>query len=175
MVLKKITISNFKMFEHLELVFEPGFNLILGDNGVGKTTVLEAASVVLSGFLIGIEDVYARSIYKNDVKYQIVKDSNGTPNKSYSNLAEVSGTLEYSGTDYTWTRTKKDATGNSRTTIIPKDIVRVSQELVNDPGVKTLSLVSYQSASRHWVTARSDANRKKETSSMTGGADTWDV
>ncbi len=161
MVLKKITISNFKMFEHLELAFDPGFNLILGDNGVGKTTVLEAASVVLSGFLVGMEDVYARSIYKNDVRYQIVKDSNGTPNKSYSSPAEVSGTLEYNGTDYTWTRTKKDATGNSRTTIIPKDIVKISQELVNDPGVKTLPLVSYQSTSRHWVTAKSYAYRKK--------------
>lgn len=161
MVLKKIDICNFKMFEHLELVFEPGFNLILGDNGVGKTTILEAISVVLSGFLIGIEDVYARSIYKNDVRYQIVKDSNGTPNKSYSSPTEVSGTLEYKGTDYTWTRTKKDATGNSRTTIAPKDIVRMSHELVNDLGVKTLPLFSYQSASRHWVTAKTDAYRKK--------------
>lgn len=36
MILKELTISNFKMFEHLKLVFDPGFNLILGDNGVGK-------------------------------------------------------------------------------------------------------------------------------------------
>ncbi len=83
MDLKKLTISNFKMFERLELFFEPGFNLILGDNGVGKTTILEAASVALSGFFAGMEDVSVRGIYKNEVRYQILKDSNGTPNKSY--------------------------------------------------------------------------------------------
>lgn len=53
MILKKLGISNFKMFQNLELSFEPGFNLLLGDNGVGKTTILEAASVALSGFLWG--------------------------------------------------------------------------------------------------------------------------
>ena len=75
MDLKKLTISNFKMFERLELFFEPGFNLILGDNGVGKTTTV--------GKLAGMEDVSVRGIYKNEVRYQILKDSNGTPNKSY--------------------------------------------------------------------------------------------
>ena len=49
MELKKLCISNFKMFDHLELFFSPGFNLLLGDNGVGKTSILEAASVALSG------------------------------------------------------------------------------------------------------------------------------
>ena len=49
MVLKNLNISNFKLFDHLELIFEPGFNLILGDNGVGKTTILEAAAAALSG------------------------------------------------------------------------------------------------------------------------------
>ena len=39
------------MFEDLNLQFKPGFNLILGDNGVGKTSVLEAATVAVSGFL----------------------------------------------------------------------------------------------------------------------------
>ncbi len=161
MILKKLNISNFKMFEHLELIFEPGFNLILGDNGVGKTTVLEAASVALSGFFIGMEDVTARNIYKSDVRYQIIKDSNGTPNKSYSSPIEVSGTLEYNGTEYTWSRARKDATGESRTTFFPKDIKQVVQKLVNGTEEKLWPLISYQSASRHWIAARSNAYEKK--------------
>ena len=52
MLLKKLEMSNFKMFEHLELHFESGFNLLLGDNGVGKTTILDAASIAISGFLV---------------------------------------------------------------------------------------------------------------------------
>ena len=159
MKLKNLYISNFRMFEQLKLVFEPGFNLILGDNGVGKTTILEAASVALSGFFVGMEDVSARNIYKDDIRYQIIRDKNGTPNKSYSSPVEVTCILQYDGMDYTWTRAKKDTSG--KTTIIPRDIVGVSQKLVNDINIKTWPLISYQSASRHWISARSDANEKR--------------
>ena len=161
MDLKKLTISNFKMFERLELFFEPGFNLILGDNGVGKTTILEAASVALSGFFAGMEDVSVRGIYKNEVRYQILKDSNGTPNKSYCRQAEISSIIVYGGIEYPWVRARKDATGSSKTTIVPKDIMRVSQKLVNDMDGRPWPAISYQSASRHWVLARSDANEKR--------------
>lgn len=161
MILKKIDISNFRILEHLELVFEPGFNLLLGDNGVGKTTILEAASVALFGFLVGMEDVAARNIYKNDVRYQIIKDKNGTPNKSYNAPVEIKSILEFNDTDYTWIRAKKDASGGSKTTINPKDILAVSQELVNSPIERMWPVISCQSASRHWLTARSDANAKR--------------
>ena len=72
MYLEKLEISNYKMFDNIKLELEPGFNIILGDNGVGKTTILEAASVAISGFLTGMEDVPTRNIYKQDVRYEIV-------------------------------------------------------------------------------------------------------
>lgn len=162
MLLKKLEISNFKMFENLKLNFEPGFNLLLGDNGVGKTTVLDAASVAIGGFFVGMEDVPTRNILKQDVGYQIIRDSNGTPNKSY-NIAptEIGSILNYDGKDYNWTRTRKDATARSRTTIAPKKILSVSQKLVNSIEDRLFPLISYQGASRHWVSARSDAHEKK--------------
>lgn len=141
--------------------FKPGFNLLLGDNGVGKTTVLEAATVAVSGFLAGMEDVSTRNIYKDDIHYQIVKDNNGIPNKLYKEPVEVESTLNYDGSDYTWSRVKKGATVSSRTSINPRDILKVSRELINSTEHKILPLISYQSASRHWVSARSDANEKK--------------
>lgn len=162
MLLKKLSISNFKMFEQLDLQFEQGFNLLLGDNGVGKTTILEAASVAIAGFLIGMEDVPTRNILKPDVRYQNIKDSNGTPNRIYgSEPTQVTSVLHYNGTDYEWTRAKKDATAGTRTTITPKEILNVSQRLVNSTNDKLWPLISYQSASRHWVLARSDAHEKK--------------
>lgn len=161
MILKKLHITNFKMFEEIELEFKSGFNLILGDNGVGKTTVLEAATVAVSGFLAGMEDVNTRNIYKKDVHYQIVKDNNGIPNKLYKEPVEVESTLNYDGSDYTWSRVKKGATVSSRTSINPRDILKVSRELINSTEHKMLPLISYQSASRHWISARSDANEKK--------------
>lgn len=161
MILKKLHISNFKMFEDIDFEFKPGFNLILGDNGVGKTTILEAITVAVSGFLAGMEDVNTRNIYKDDVHYQIVKDNNGIPNKIYKGHVEIGSTINYEGVDYTWSRMKKTVSSSSRTAINPRDILKVSRELINSTEHTVLPLISYQSASRHWISARSDANEKK--------------
>lgn len=46
MYLKQLTISNYKSFyEPRSLSFEPGFNVLLGANSSGKTTVLEAITL----------------------------------------------------------------------------------------------------------------------------------
>ena len=45
--------------------------------------------------------------------------------------------------------------------ISPKDILKVSRDLINSTERKILPLISYQSASRHWISARKDANEKK--------------
>ena len=145
MVLNKLNISNFKMFDHFEVEFKSGFNLILGDNGVGKTTILEAATVAIAGFLAGMEDVAVRNIYKDDVRYTIVKDNNGTPNKLYDKQpTQIGCSLTYNAKDYEWVRTKKDATASTKTTIKPKDILSVGQELINSKRIKIGCFDVYQ-------------------------------
>ena len=47
MRLDKLTLRNFRGFTEREFAFGPGFNLIVGENGSGKTTVLAAAAVAL--------------------------------------------------------------------------------------------------------------------------------
>jgi len=51
MKINTIELTNVRGFTHAKLEFQPGFNLIVGINGVGKTTVLECLRVVLSNFL----------------------------------------------------------------------------------------------------------------------------
>lgn len=42
MKIKRINIDNINGIKHLELNFNKGLNLICGENGVGKTTILKA-------------------------------------------------------------------------------------------------------------------------------------
>jgi predicted ATP-binding protein involved in virulence len=44
----RLRITNLRAIETLDLAFQPGFNLLAGVNGVGKTTILEALAVCLS-------------------------------------------------------------------------------------------------------------------------------
>ena len=49
MNLRKIELRNFRNYEHVQLDFDPGVNLIVGDNAQGKTNLLEAISYLGSG------------------------------------------------------------------------------------------------------------------------------
>lgn len=49
MRVKRLTASNFRNLEKLELIASPGLNLLVGPNGAGKTTILEAMVVLAKG------------------------------------------------------------------------------------------------------------------------------
>lgn len=51
MRIKKLQVSNLRVFEQAEFEFRPGMNLLVGVNGVGKTTVLDALRICLSKIL----------------------------------------------------------------------------------------------------------------------------
>ena len=46
-----LRLTSFRVIETAEFHFQPGFNLIVGVNGVGKTSVLDALGVCLSAFV----------------------------------------------------------------------------------------------------------------------------
>ena len=46
MYLKKLSLLNFKNIAQQELVFRPGINCLVGDNGAGKTNVVDAVHLL---------------------------------------------------------------------------------------------------------------------------------
>jgi putative ATP-dependent endonuclease of OLD family len=53
MPIERVVIENFKAFGHLDLPLNPHMNLIVGNNEVGKSTLLEAIHAVVTGQLHG--------------------------------------------------------------------------------------------------------------------------
>ena len=51
MNLKRLQVANLRAFEHAEFDFNPSMTLLVGVNGVGKTTVLDAVQLSLSKIL----------------------------------------------------------------------------------------------------------------------------
>ena len=49
MKLNNISLRNFRSYDELFLDFDPGVNLIVGDNAQGKTNLLEAIAYLGSG------------------------------------------------------------------------------------------------------------------------------
>ena len=68
MWLKEITVSNYKAIREMSIGFQQGVNLLIGDNGVGKTSVLEAITVAFGDFINGMSGVAKKGISSNDVR-----------------------------------------------------------------------------------------------------------
>lgn len=51
-----ITIKNFRCYEEKSMEFRRGVNLLIGDNSVGKTSLLHACNLVMSAFFSGYSD-----------------------------------------------------------------------------------------------------------------------
>ena len=49
MQLYELTLRNFRNYEYAQVEFDPGVNLIVGNNAQGKTNLLEAISYLGSG------------------------------------------------------------------------------------------------------------------------------
>ncbi|MBW3087448.1 AAA family ATPase [Bifidobacterium sp. 82T24] len=47
--IKTVKVKNFKQFKDMTVKFSEGMNILVGDNGTGKTTILEAIELALSG------------------------------------------------------------------------------------------------------------------------------
>jgi predicted ATP-binding protein involved in virulence len=54
MQIGRLTIKNFNGFEHREFEFNPHFNLLVGDNAAGKTSVLDALAVSVGSWFLGL-------------------------------------------------------------------------------------------------------------------------
>ena len=79
---KKLKIQNFKCFKEFEIEFNEHINIIVGNNEEGKSTILEALHLALSGMLNGrttFNDI-SESIFNKDVVSEYLASLN-TDNK----------------------------------------------------------------------------------------------
>ncbi len=65
--IEKIKLKNFKRFKTLSLDFSPDINILIGDNEAGKSTVLSAINLTLSGSVGKIENIGLESLFNTDV------------------------------------------------------------------------------------------------------------
>jgi len=48
-MLSELTINNFAIIDELHLRFSPGFNVLTGETGAGKSIIIDAVSLLLGG------------------------------------------------------------------------------------------------------------------------------
>jgi len=68
MYINKIRIKNMKCFEEKEFDFTSKFTVLIGDNGNGKTTILDAIAISLGTYFIGISGTTPRTVFINEIR-----------------------------------------------------------------------------------------------------------
>ena len=71
--IQKIKLQNFKRFKSLSIEFDPDINILIGDNESGKSSILSAINLVLSGSKSKIETVGLESLFNSDVISEYLK------------------------------------------------------------------------------------------------------
>ncbi|KAI4443613.1 AAA family ATPase [Schaedlerella arabinosiphila] len=155
MKLEQVRIKNFKGIEECQIDFEEGFNLLIGDNGYGKTSILEAISVGLGGFIAGLLDVYSKHFTTDEIRVVMEHVGEGSFNRRYITPIEVFCRAEVEEEIFEWTR-RKSSVKASRSTVEPRDICKKAEQMTNEKN-HILPILTYQSAARMWMQRREAA------------------
>lgn len=100
MKINHIRIKNFRGYENLEVNLNPNFNLFIGDNGSGKTAILEALTVAVGSFFLGIRGADARGFHKKDIRIATFEHS-----EEYQFPVEVEAKGTINQKSLSWLRT----------------------------------------------------------------------
>lgn len=68
MKIEQLEVNNFKGFAHKIIEFSPQFNVLIEDNGSGKTAVLDALAVGIRALLLGFNDIASRTIKNQEIQ-----------------------------------------------------------------------------------------------------------
>ncbi|KHD11179.1 hypothetical protein PN36_07350 [Candidatus Thiomargarita nelsonii] len=69
MRIDSLEVQNFRCFEHKKLNFSPQFNVLIGNNGRGKTAILDTLAVGMGALLLGFDGIGTRSIREEEVRH----------------------------------------------------------------------------------------------------------
>lgn len=90
--IKEIHIENFKCFKgSFNLAFNEGMNILVGDNEAGKTTILEAVNLTLTGLLNGkfVKNDISQYLFNNESINEYLSSLKGKPSSPPRILIEL--------------------------------------------------------------------------------------
>ncbi|WP_058554659.1 AAA family ATPase [Thiohalocapsa sp. ML1] len=135
MRIDRLTLTNFKCFPQDSFELHPQFTLFVGDNGSGKTSILEGLAVAAGSWLLGIPGQRSRSLRPEEVRFTALGGhSNGLDGQGiaepaswephYPCAVEAEGRVQ--GEAMTWRRELKSWPG--RTTSRDAEAIKASAD-----------------------------------------------
>lgn len=171
MFLKSVILHNFRCFSDIEINFNNRLTVVVGNNGAGKSTILEAATIAAGTFSSAMDGLTNYGIKKSDAHYKYF-DIGSNVDVQAQFPVEITATGTVDDKDITWSRTLNSSKG--RCGLASAKEIAVIAESYQDRmrnGDKTLKLplISYYGTGRLWDQHREKKNDTFEKNNRSNG------
>ncbi|MGL4998831.1 MAG: AAA family ATPase [Fusobacteriaceae bacterium] len=163
MKIKEINLKNFRCYENLKISLDDRYTLLIGSNGAGKTTILDAISIALGGY-VSYFDTSNYGIIKDDSLYKMY-ELGSKIERTHQFPVCVKATGEIQGSEAEWERVLKSEKGRTSNLNL-KDITRytslIFKKISNGDKDLILPIVAYYGTGRLWMQKRDKKNKKSD-------------
>lgn len=164
MLIQRLKLRNFRAFEELTVELNPKLSVIVGQNGTGKTTILEAAAIAAGTLFYHLDGVANYGIKSRDAHYKyFAMGSVIDVQPQYPVEISAWGTVDRNGEKNVvrWTRALNGENGKTTMTDA-KEMKQISaeiqQRLRSGDTSLVLPMIAYYGTGRLW-----DQHREKKT------------
>lgn len=149
MKINRLHIKNFRCYEDLEIEFHPMFNVLVGINGTGKTSILEALRIAIGSLFLGVDKykdkIASPGILQDDVRLSKLE-------QQYPVVINALGIVEeIDDSEIIWERSLETKGGVTRFANAKemKDIsIRLQESIRRNDGKTNIPLIAYYSTDR---------------------------
>lgn len=166
MRIDRLKVKNFNGFEQCEFDFDPHFNLLVGDNATGKTSVLDALSIAVDSWFLGMKgSERAGGIDTGQVRVVAFPHIDSVSfEKQFPARLEVRGFVM--GHELTWARELGHEQGRTNS-VEAKELITIASETgrrVRAGEQISIPLICSYGTERLWYESRHSRNKRKDES-----------
>ncbi len=171
MLLKSMVLHNFRCFTDLEVSFNNRLTLIVGNNGAGKSTVLEAAAIAIGTLPSAMDGLANYGIKKSDAHYKYYDLGSNIDVQSQFPV-EITAYGDIGGKEISWCRSLNSAKGRD-SLASAKELTAIAgnyqERMRNGDRELRLPVISYYGTGRLWAQHRERKNSTFEKNNRSNG------
>jgi len=173
--ISRIHIENYKKYTSLDIELKKNFMLIIGENGSGKTSVLDAIATLLGGYLQAFKDIPSterHSITKSDIKLDII-DRDENISVKYNTPVAIAGICNINATNINIRRIRQNTNTTAMTKLLKienKDLFDIVKQLEKDDD-NILPIISYHGTGRLWEQSNKKSSKMEKLTKYDGYKD----
>lgn len=171
MFLNSIILHNFRRFDKLEVYFKNQLSVIVGGNGAGKSTILEAATIAAGTLTSAMDGLTNYGIKKEDAHYKCF-DIGSVVDVQLQFPVEIFAEGAVDGKNVKWARILNSAKGRG-SFANAKELTKIASEyqerMRSGDTDLILPIISYYGTGRLWDQHREKKNDTFEKNTRTNG------